>query len=96
MAQNFSNLNVNQVEEEEKSFSIQSPINLQNKAMNIEEPRSIGMVDEASTSLKHLDLPENIRMTGILSSQDISLSDQIQSDMAFVNKKIDKAKQSIS
>ena len=94
MAQNFSNLNVNQVEEE-KSISIQqreSPINLKNKAMNIEEPRSIGIVDEASTSLKHLDLPENIRMTGILSSQDISLSDQIQSDMAFVNKKIDKAK----
>ena len=59
----------------------------------IEKKASFGVVDEAQTTLNYLDMPDNI---GILSSHEVSLSNQIQSDMAFVNKKIDKAKQSIS
>ena len=46
---------------------------------------------EASNAIKQLDLPKSV-----LSSQDGTMSDQMQSEMDFVNKKIDKAKQSIS
>ena len=52
---------------------------------------SLGM-DEASTAIKQLDLPKNIRTSGLMSSHDVANSEQLQTEMDFVNKKIDKAK----
>ena len=53
---------------------------------------------EASSSIKKLDLPsKHIRSNTLLSSHDASKKSQdLQSEMDLVNKKIDKAKLSIS
>ena len=44
---------------------------------------------------KHLEIPM-IRYSGLHSSVDLSPTDQIQSEMDYVNRKLEKAKQSIS
>ena len=56
---------------------------------------SIGQAEASSKTIKQLDLPTNIN-TGLLSSYDIPSTEKIQTEMDIVNKKINKAKQSIS